>query len=204
MIARMVEWLAIASVRLVAGAPPAYRGAAPSTGQCIFVANHASHLDTPLLLSALPAPVRRRVRPVAAADYWGASTVRRCVIRTVFRGVMVEREAGRLNPLEPAAAALDSGTSLIFFPEGTRGPGGTLLPLKPGIFLLAKSYPDVDIVPVWIGNSFRVLPKGFAIPLPVSCSITFGAALRYQAGQRQEEFLAAVRTALEGLRRNTP
>ncbi len=200
MIARIVEWLAIASVRLVAGAPPMYRGYAPSTGPCIYVANHSSHLDAPLLLSALPACVRRRVRPLAAAEYWSAGPLRRCLIHSVFRGVLVEREPGGFSPLEPAAAALDSGVSLILFPEGTRGPGGTLLPLKPGVFLLAKWFPNVDIVPVWIDSSFRILPKNFAIPSRLPCSVTFGAALRYQSGQRQEDFLAAVRAALEDLR----
>jgi 1-acyl-sn-glycerol-3-phosphate acyltransferase len=159
----------------------------------------SSHLDAVLLFSTLPAPLRRRTRPVAAADYWTAGPVRRYLIHSIFRGVLVGRETNQLNPLEPMASALRGGDSLIFLPEGTRGPGGVLQPLKPGIFHLARWFPDVDIVPAWIDNSYRVLPKGFAIPVPLLCSITFGPPLRWKVGQQQDEFLAEVRQTLETL-----
>jgi 1-acyl-sn-glycerol-3-phosphate acyltransferase len=113
--------------------------------------------------------------------------------------VLVERECSQFNPLEPLAHALRAGDSLIFFPEGTRGPGGTLQPLRRGIFHLARWFPHVDIVPAWIDNSYRVLPKGFTIPLPLLCSITFGTPLRWKEGQSQPEFLAEVRRSLESL-----
>ena len=73
-------------------------------------------------------------------------------------------------------------------------------PPEPGIFHLARWFPGVDIVPVWIANSHRILPKGLALPLPLLCSITFGAPLRWKEGQQQQEFLAEVRAALEALR----
>jgi 1-acyl-sn-glycerol-3-phosphate acyltransferase len=199
MIARFIEWLIIALVRLLVGAQPRLRGCVYAPGQCIYVANHSSHLDALLLLSTLPAVLRRRTRPVAAADYWTAGPVRRYLIHSVFRGVLVEREGGQLKPLEPMACALRQGHSLIFFPEGTRGPGGILQPLKPGIFHLARCFSEVDIVPAWIDNSYRVLPKGFAVPVPLLCSIAFGAPLRWKEGQQQEEFLAEIREELETL-----
>jgi 1-acyl-sn-glycerol-3-phosphate acyltransferase len=199
MIAAFIEELLIVSVRLLVGAQPRWQGCAYSSEQRIYVANHSSHLDVVLLFSTLPAPLRRRTRPVAAAEYWNAGTVRRCLIHSIFRGVLVGREGSQLNPLEPVANALRQGDSLIFFPEGTRGPGGILQPLKPGIFHLARWFPSVDIVPAWIDNSYRILPKGFAIPVPLLCSITFGAPLRWKEGQQQEEFLAEVREALEAL-----
>ncbi len=204
MIARLIEWLLITSVRVLVGAQPRWQGSAEfsaySPKQRIFVANHSSHLDVVLLLSTLPVSIRRRTRPVAAAEYWSAGPVRRYLIHSIFRGVLVGRQSGPLNPLEPIANALRQGDSLIFFPEGTRGPGGMLQPLKPGIFHLARWFPDVDITPAWIDNSYRILPKGFAIPVPLLCSVTFGAALRWKEGQQQDEFLAEVRDALEALR----
>jgi 1-acyl-sn-glycerol-3-phosphate acyltransferase len=199
MIAGFIERLLIASVRLLVGAQPRWQGCAYSPEQRIYVANHSSHLDVVLLFSALPALLRRRTRPVAAAEYWNAGPVRRYLIHSIFRGVLVGRQGGPLNPLEPAAIALRQGDSLIFFPEGTRGPGGILQPLKPGIFHLARWFPDIDIVPAWIDNSYRILPKGFAIPVPLLCSITFGAPLRWKEGQEQDAFLAEVREALETL-----
>jgi 1-acyl-sn-glycerol-3-phosphate acyltransferase len=200
MIARFIEWLLIVSVRLLVGAQPRWQGCAQSRQQRIYVANHTSHLDVVLLFSTLPAPLRRRTRPVAAAEYWNAGPVRRYLIHSIFRGVLVGRQGSPLNPLEPVAIALRQGDSLIFFPEGTRGPGGVLQPLKPGIFHLARWFPNIDVVPAWIDNSYRILPKGFAIPVPLICSITFGAPLRWKEGQPQEEFLAEVREALEALR----
>jgi 1-acyl-sn-glycerol-3-phosphate acyltransferase len=199
MIAGFIERLLIASVRLLVGAQSRWQGCAYSPEQRIYVANHSSHLDVVLLFSALPALLRRRTRPVAAAEYWNAGPVRRYLIHSIFRGVLVGRQGGPLNPLEPAAVALRQGDSLIFFPEGTRGPGGVLQPLKPGIFHLARWFPNIDIVPAWIDNSYRILPKGFAIPVPLLCSITFGAPLRWKEGQEQDEFLAEVREALEAL-----
>lgn len=203
MIARLIEWLLITSVRVLVGAQPRWQGSvefsAYSPKQRIFVANHSSHLDVVLLLSTLPVSIRRRTRPVAAAEYWSAGPARRYLIHSIFRGVLVGRQSGPLNPLEPIANALRQGDSLIFFPEGTRGPGGILQPLKPGIFHLARWFPEIDIVPAWIDNSYRILPKGFAIPVPLLCSVTFGAALRWKEGQQQDEFLAEVRAALEAL-----
>jgi 1-acyl-sn-glycerol-3-phosphate acyltransferase len=199
MMARFIAWLMIATVRLLLGAQPRGQGCAHSPEQRIYIANHSSHLDTLLLFSALSAPLRRRTRPVAAAEYWTAGPIRRYLIQSIFRGVLVGREGSQLNPLESAASALHRGDSLIFFPEGTRGPGRVLRPLKPGLFHLARWFPKIDIVPAWIDNSYRILPKGYTIPVPMPCSITFGPPLRWKEGQRQEEFLAEVRETLEAL-----
>jgi 1-acyl-sn-glycerol-3-phosphate acyltransferase len=95
---------------------------------------------------------------------------------------------------------LKHGDSLIIFPEGTRGPGDRLLPLKPGIFHLAKWFRDVELVPVWIDNSHRILPKGFAIPVPLLCSVTFGSPLRWREDEEQQAFLERVKDAMESLR----
>lgn len=199
MIAGLIEELLIVLVRLLVGAQARWQGCGHSPEQRIYVANHTSHLDVVLLFSALPESLRRRTRPVAAAEYWTAGPIRRYLIHAIFRGVLIERDRSQLNPLEPAVTALRQGDSLIFFPEGTRGPGEDLQPLKPGIFLLANWFPKVDIVPVWIDNSYRILPKGFAIPVPLLCSITFGTPFRWKEGQKQEDFLAEVRQALEAL-----
>jgi 1-acyl-sn-glycerol-3-phosphate acyltransferase len=164
------------------------RGKSPAAeaGQRIYVANHTSHLDVLLLLSALPPGLRHRTRPVAAEEYWTANPIRRFLIHSIFHGVLIERERVQLNPLEPVERALREGDSLLFFPEGTRGSGRTLQPLKPGIFYLAQWFPSVDVVPVWIASR--------------PSTITFGTALRWKEGHGQDEFLTELREALEGLR----
>jgi len=192
MIPGLMERLLIASVRVLVRGPVADF----LPGQRIYVVNHSSHLDALLLLSALPPDVRRTTRPLAAADYWTADPVRRYLIHSVFRAVLVGRDRTSLNPLEPAVSALRQGDSLIVFPEGTRGPGESLLPLKPGIAYLARSFPQVDIVPAWIENAHRILPKGSALLSPAPCRIRFGVPLRWAEG----DFLGRIREAMEGLR----
>jgi 1-acyl-sn-glycerol-3-phosphate acyltransferase len=200
MIGGLIEWILIRATRLLAGTQAGGQVCDSAPRQRIYVANHSSHLDFMLLSSALSEPLRRCTRPVAAAEYWTSNPVRRFLIQDVFRCVLLGRQHFQLNPLEAVVSALRQGDSLIFFPEGTRGPGDTLQPLKPGIFHVARWFPDVDIVPVWIDNSYRILPKGFAVPVPLLSSITFGAPLRWKQGQCQEQFLVGLREALEALR----
>ncbi|HEY3837118.1 MAG TPA: lysophospholipid acyltransferase family protein, partial [Bryobacteraceae bacterium] len=168
----------------------------------IYFANHSSHLDFILLWSALPFKLRRRTRPVAAADYWFQGNFRQFLIRRVFNGVSVERQ-GRVsgvNPLQPMLDALDGGDSLILFPEGTRGSGEELQPFKSGIFHLAKHRPDIELVPVWMENCYRVMPKGSFLPVPLLCSVRFGAPTRLGGGETRPEFLGRLQKAIEGLR----
>src|ERR1700687_5539485 len=99
MIAGLIEWLLINVVRLLVGAQPRWQGCARSPEQRIYVVNHSSHLDAVLLLSTLPGPLRARTAPVAAAEYWTAGAVREYVSRSIFRGVLVGRDGGQLNPL---------------------------------------------------------------------------------------------------------
>ena len=201
MIASLLEWTIVGGVRFLTGAQARWQGCAPSQEQRIYYANHSSHLDFILLSSALPAGVRRRTRPVAASEYWTAGPIRRYLVKRVFRGVLIDRRNNKtLNPLEPLTSALHQGDSLILFPEGTRGPGENLQPLKSGIVHLAKMYPSVDLVPVWIDNSYRIMPKGFLFPVPLLCSMTFGEPLRWDNSQLDPDlFLARVKAALEQL-----
>lgn len=192
----MIAWLLSFGLRLLTGAHGRWSGCAPVETQRIYCVNHTSHLDFLLLWTALPARLRRVTRPVAAADYWNAGPVRRYLIQEVFRGVLVDRSGLAPQPLEPVFTSLAQGDSLIFFPEGTRGPGEGLLPLKSGIFHVAQDWPEVELVPVWIDNSYRVMPKGVFFPVPLLCSMTFGAPLRLLDGEEKETFLLRLRNAM--------
>lgn len=172
--------------------------AIPQEGKVrIYFPNHRSHGDFVLVWSALPLRMRKLTRPVAGADYWLKGALRRYVINRVFRGVLVDRDAGRAaDPIGTMGAALAAGESLIMFPEGTRNLGDGLLPFKSGLYHLARAHPDVELVPVWIENLGRAMPKGHLVPLPLLCTLSFGQALTLVADESKEQFLARARQAL--------
>ncbi|WP_135451269.1 1-acyl-sn-glycerol-3-phosphate acyltransferase [Tabrizicola caldifontis] len=99
-----------------------WQGIEPLALQRVYFANHSSNADFVLLWTVLPAPLRRRTRPVAALDYWLASTLRAFIGRDVFNAVLIDRrpEARTRDPIQQMVEALDAGASLILFPEGKR------------------------------------------------------------------------------------
>ena len=89
-----------------------------------------------------------------------------------------------------------AGDSLIIFPEGTRHADGQVGEFKPGLFHLARACPAVQFVPVYIENLNRVLPKGEVFPVPILCSVNFGAPMQWGANEAKPDFLARARAAL--------
>ncbi len=203
MLGRMIAAIVAGGSRALTGAQSQWIGCGPFSKQRIYFANHSSHLDFILLWSALPTELRRKTRPVAAADYWSRGVARKYLMQNVFHSVPVQRAPGQLiaDPLGPMVRALDEGASLILFPEGTRGDGEELQTFKPGIYYLARSRPDVDLVPVWIENCYRVMPKGSILPVPLLCSVRFGSPTRLTDGEPQPVFLDRLKRAVEELGR---
>ncbi len=185
-------------VRLFTGAQARWSGCGPELRQRIYFANHTSNLDFVLLWAALPRALRERTRPIAAHDYWTASPHRLLLAEKVFRAVLIERKqvTRANNPLKQMLAALDTQDSLIIFPEGGRNPDGKVGEFKSGLYHLAKERPAVELVPVWIDNLNRVLPKGEILPLPVLCSVTFGAPILRESTEDKITFLEKARTAV--------
>jgi 1-acyl-sn-glycerol-3-phosphate acyltransferase len=195
----LTAWGITRFTRLVTGAHARWVGCAPAPVQRIYFGNHSSHADFALIWASLPHDLRRRTRPVAGADYWDQGPVRRFLIHDVLHGVVIDRaRTGKArDPVELMAECLAAGDSLILFPEGTRNTTDeVLLPFRSGLFNLAARCPDVELVPVWMENLGRLLPKGEFIPVPLLCSITFGAPLHLESGEQKGAFLARAREVL--------
>ena len=204
---RIIAALVIGFIRLLTGAQAFWAGCRPTAAQRIYFANHASHGDFVLLWAALPPYLRRRARPVAGADYWERGALRRYIAAKVFRAVLIDRERreGSPDPIAQMVGALAGGDSLILFPEGTRNTTDQpLLPLKSGLFHLAMQCPSVELVPVWMNNLGRVMPKGEPLPIPLLCTVTFGAPLERIDGEDKAAFLGRARAALLALRPDDP
>lgn len=208
-------WISIAGTliilfaRFVTAVRGRWEGVAPAEGQRIYFANHASHGDFVLIWTVLPRRLRFATRPVAGSDYWLASRLRRFIGRDVFNAVLIDRDpqTRRADPIVQMAEALDAGSSLIVFPEGTRNTtDAPLLPFKSGLYHIARLRPGVDLVPVWIENLNRVMPKGEFVPIPLICTVTFGAALRVSASDTKQAFLDRAEASLLALspRGNAP
>ena len=179
-------------VRLITAVKAHWRGSSPISVQRIYFANHTSNADFVLIWSALPERLRDTTRPVAGSDYWLKGAVSRFIARDVFGSVLIDRTRSKFkdDPLEVMSDALNEGASLILFPEGTRNmTDAPLLPFKSGLFHLAKRQPEIELLPVWLNNTKRVLPKGEALPVPLLCSVTFGAPLRLRTGENKTAFL---------------
>ncbi|MBN9410915.1 MAG: 1-acyl-sn-glycerol-3-phosphate acyltransferase [Burkholderiales bacterium] len=201
MLAKITSLFLLGLIRLLTGAQARWWGCPPKAEQRIYFANHQSHADLVMIWAALPQELRGITRPIAARDYWTRSPFRQWITTAVFNAVYVDRERKEgEDPLAPLIDALERGDSIIIFPEGTRGYQEEPQPFKSGLYSLAQRFPDVVLVPAWINNIQRLLPKGEVIPVPVLCSVTFGAPIQLQEGEDRRVFLDRARDAVVALR----
>jgi len=197
-IGRTICWCA----RAIAGVSARWVNCEPSAAQRIYYANHSSHLDILVLWSSLPAEVRRMTRPVAAGDYWLKSRGKRYLVNQVFNAIVVQRpsKGGHLRDAVKAIKDTIDGMgdeySLIIFPEGTRGDGEEMAPFKGGIYSIAKGKPGIELVPVFMENLNRILPKGEQFPIPLISSISFGPPIKLEEGEHKKDFLRRARQAI--------
>ena len=189
-------------IRLLTGASALWQGCDPREKKLrIYFANHGSHLDFVTLWAALPKELREHTRGVAARDYWGRNAFLRWIAVNLFNALLIRREGitKEDNPVSQMADALRSGESLILFPEGTRSRDGTIAAFKPGLYHLAARVPEAELVPVFLQNLNRILPKGHLLPIPLISTVVFGKPIRIEEGENKKAFMERAQAAVLAL-----
>ncbi len=199
--AKLMSYFLLGLIRVLTGSQARWYGCPPKAEQRIYFANHQSHADLVMIWAALPNELRATTRAIAARDYWTKTAFKKWLTTAVFNVIYVSRErSADEDPLEPLVDALEHGDSIILFPEGTRGNKDEPQAFKAGLYNLARRFPAVDLVPAWINNVQRVMPKGEVVPVPVLCSVTFGAPIHLQQDEDRRVFLERARDAVIALR----
>lgn len=193
----LLVWLA----KFFSGASVRWIDCQPDTVQRVYFANHTSHLDAIIVWSSLPRRVRALTRPVAAKDYWDKGWVRRRLAK-IFGALLIDRKEIKVHqsPVDLMIREIGQTHSLIVFPEGGRSPTGEIQEFKSGLYYLSKKRPDLELVPVYIDNLNRVLPRGEVLPVPLLSCISFGQPMWLEAGEPKSEFLARARQAVLALK----
>jgi 1-acyl-sn-glycerol-3-phosphate acyltransferase len=127
-------------------------------GPVIFAANHASHIDTPLLLTTLPVELRHRTIVAAASDYFFDRTWKSILWSFSLAAIPIERSKVNRRSADTAAGLLEDGWNLVIFPEGGRSPDGWTQPFRGGAAYLARRT-GRPVVPVYLHGTRHVLPK---------------------------------------------
>jgi 1-acyl-sn-glycerol-3-phosphate acyltransferase len=191
-------------VKLAAGAQPRWIGCEPIERQRIYFGNHASNLDGPVIWASLPVHLRANTRPIAARDYWMGDPLRRWLAVSVFNSVLIERKrvTASSNPLVDMDAAIESGSSLIIFPEGQRQvhEDDGITPFKSGLWHLGRRHPQVELIPVHLANLNRIMPRGNLLFVPLMSTVTFGPPIE-PPGESEDKvaFLERARQAVSDL-----
>ena len=167
-------------VLLVLGMNVYHRERLPLFSPAVIIANHNNHIDTFVLMTLFPMGCLKRLRAVAAADYFLRNRVLAWISLNMFGIIPIKRsnlKRGDGNPLDPCSAALKRGETLLIYPEGTRGEAERLSPFKSGVAHLARRHPDVPVIPVFLHGLGKMQPKGAIWPVPFICNVVVGKAL---------------------------
>lgn len=171
--------------------------------QFIIVANHNSHLDTMTIMASLPRKILHKVKPVAAADHFGKTKRKEKLSNYFINALLIQRKRDKDNPendpIHKMIKALDSGYSLIIFPEGTRGEPEIQQPLKPGVAMVLAQRPHVKYVPSYMKGMGKAMPKDDNLIVPHMSSLVYGLPVSVE-GQEIDGIMALIAADFELLK----
>jgi 1-acyl-sn-glycerol-3-phosphate acyltransferase len=160
-------------------------------GPVVFVANHHSHVDTPLLLSSIPERWRHKTVVGAAADYFFGTRVSSALSALVIGAIPIERTKVGRKSADLARSLIDEGWSLLIFPEGGRSPDGWGQSFRGGAAYIAMRC-GVPVVPIHVEGTGRILRKGKNRPTRSTVTLTFGAPLLPRETEDARKFAARI------------
>jgi 1-acyl-sn-glycerol-3-phosphate acyltransferase len=153
----------------------------------IFAANHHSHLDAPMMITAVPEPWRRKLVVAAAADYFFATRVTGAASALALGAFPIDRSRVNRRSADLAQSLLEEGWSLLIFPEGGRSPDGWGQPFRGGAAFLSVRT-GRPVIPVHLDGTGSILGKGMKRPKPGRAIVTFGAPLWPEDGDDARRF----------------
>jgi 1-acyl-sn-glycerol-3-phosphate acyltransferase len=193
-------------IKFISGANVRWIDCPCENKQRIYFANHSSHLDAFVLWAALPLEMRRHTRVIAAKDYWEKTWLRRLISHKIYNPLLIERSElpsheSPNHPINQIVSVLDQNYSIVLFPEGTRNEEGGIKPFKSGLYHICQKRPHIELVPVYLENLNRILPKGEILFVPIIGSVTFGKPIKLFPGETKEQFLERARKGIIELER---
>ena len=191
-------------VKFISGAHARWVDCPCEDKQRIYFANHSSHLDAFVLWAVLPSEIRQKTKVVGAKDYWEKTGLRRFISLKVYNPLLIDRNQNVTpedprHPINQILKVLEDAYSIIIFPEGTRNAEEGVKPFKSGIYYLALKKPDIELIPVYLENLNRILPKGEILFVPIIGSVVFGSPIKIYPGESKEGFLKRAEEAILSL-----
>lgn len=161
--------------------------------QFILIANHNSHMDTMAIMSAMPSRYIHKVHPIAARDFFGGSLFKKILMRYLVNATLIkrDREDPENDPIDSMDKMLKKSRSLILFPEGSRGISGVMAKFKKGLGYLIQRNPEINVIPVYLDNVYKTLPRGKNLILPYNCSIKFGDPIQFKSMEMDDILLSS-------------
>ena len=168
--------------------------------QCIYVANHNSHMDTAAFLAMLPMKNHLDAHPVAAGDYFGRHPLKQKFYEFVFNTLLIDRKGKQeiAKVIEPIGQALKNKKSILIFPEGSRGEPEVMGQFKNGVSFLLKNHPHIPFVPIFMQGLGKAMPRGDAVIIPHESRIVVGKPIYIPdvANMPVQEITAIIRQSI--------